>query len=105
MNAEDRVHELWFAGAHSDVGGGYYFDGLADTTLRYMLDWIGDLEWDVKLISPDKIPLEDIIDSGNTIASVLALLETRGPKSLRVCALLDKSERRETEIPIHYCDK
>jgi hypoxanthine phosphoribosyltransferase len=47
--------------------------------------------------------VEDIIDSGNTIASVLALLDTRGPKSLRVCTLLDKAERRETDIPIHYC--
>lgn len=46
--------------------------------------------------------VEDIIDSGNTIASVLALLKTRGPKSLRVCTLLDKAERRETEISIHY---
>ena len=46
--------------------------------------------------------VEDIIDSGNTIASVLALLDTRGPKSLKVCTLLDKAERRETEIPIHY---
>jgi len=46
--------------------------------------------------------VEDIIDSGNTIASVLALLETRGPKSLRVCTLLDKVERREAEIRIHY---
>ncbi|NIM92322.1 MAG: hypoxanthine phosphoribosyltransferase [Anaerolineales bacterium] len=46
--------------------------------------------------------VEDIIDSGNTIASVLALLRTRGPKSLRVCTLLDKAERREAEVPIHY---
>lgn len=46
--------------------------------------------------------VEDIIDSGNTIASVLALLETRGPRSLRVCTLLDKVERREAYIPIHY---
>ena len=46
--------------------------------------------------------VEDIIDSGNTIASVLALLKTRGPKSLRVCTLLDKAERRDAEIPIHY---
>jgi hypoxanthine phosphoribosyltransferase len=46
--------------------------------------------------------VEDIIDSGNTIASVLALLETRGPSSLKVCTLLDKLDRRETEIPIHY---
>ncbi|MGB9672958.1 MAG: phosphoribosyltransferase, partial [Anaerolineales bacterium] len=42
-------------------------------------------------------------DSGYTIASVLKMLETRHPKSLRVCTLLDKYERREIEVPIHYC--
>jgi hypoxanthine phosphoribosyltransferase len=46
--------------------------------------------------------VEDIIDSGHTIASVLEMLETRQPKSLRVCALLDKAARREVDIPIHY---
>jgi len=46
--------------------------------------------------------VEDIIDSGRTIASVLELLTTRRPKSLRVCALLDKAERREAVVPIHY---
>jgi hypoxanthine phosphoribosyltransferase len=46
--------------------------------------------------------VEDIIDSGNTIASVLELLKTRRPKSLKVCTLLDKPERREAEVPIHY---
>ena len=46
--------------------------------------------------------VEDIIDSGRTIASVLELLETRQPASLKVCALLDKEERREVEVPLHY---
>jgi hypoxanthine phosphoribosyltransferase len=46
--------------------------------------------------------VEDIIDSGNTIASVLAMLETRRPSSLRVCTLLDKAERRQAEVPIDY---
>lgn len=46
--------------------------------------------------------IEDIIDSGHTIASVMELLETRQPKSLKVCALLDKEERREAIVPIHY---
>ena len=46
--------------------------------------------------------VEDIVDSGYTIASVLEILRTRHPKSLRVCALLDKPERREVEVPIHY---
>jgi hypoxanthine phosphoribosyltransferase len=47
--------------------------------------------------------VEDIIDSGKTIASVLAMLQTREPKSLRVCTLLDKYKRREVDVPIHYC--
>src|SRR5512137_3134404 len=34
--------------------------------------------------------VEDIVDSGHTIASVLGMLETRQPESLKVCALLDK---------------
>lgn len=46
--------------------------------------------------------VEDIIDSGHTIASVLELLETRQPKSLKVCVLLDKEERREAVVPVHY---
>jgi hypoxanthine phosphoribosyltransferase len=46
--------------------------------------------------------VEDIIDSGLTIASVLEMLETRQPKSLKVCSLLDKEERREAVVPIHY---
>jgi len=44
MNQEKHITELWFAGAHSDVGGGYYQDGLSDITLRYMLDWLTELQ-------------------------------------------------------------
>jgi hypoxanthine phosphoribosyltransferase len=46
--------------------------------------------------------VEDIIDSGRTIAHVLEMLQTRHPKSLKVCTLLDKEERREVFVPIHY---
>jgi hypoxanthine phosphoribosyltransferase len=48
------------------------------------------------------ILVEDIIDSGRTISSVLDFLSTRKPKSLCVCTLLDKSERREVFVPIKY---
>lgn len=47
--------------------------------------------------------VEDIIDSGNTITSVLELLNARRPRSLHVCTLLNKAERREAEVPINYC--
>jgi hypoxanthine phosphoribosyltransferase len=50
----------------------------------------------------DVLLVEDIVDSGYTIASVLEMLATRHPRSLKVCTLLDKAERREVEVPIHY---
>ncbi len=46
--------------------------------------------------------VEDIVDSGHTIAHVLEMLNTRRPKSLKVCALLDKASRREVVVPIDY---
>ena len=48
------------------------------------------------------ILVEDIIDSGRTLDSVLNMLSTRHPKSLCVCTLLDKTERREIYIPVRY---
>jgi hypoxanthine phosphoribosyltransferase len=59
-----------------------------------------DLQMDIR--DKDVLLVEDIVDSGNTIASVLELLQVRQPRSLKVCALLDKAERRESVVPIHY---
>lgn len=47
--------------------------------------------------------VEDIVDSGRTLDSVVELLSTRKPKTLSICALLDKAERREIQVPIQYC--
>lgn len=46
--------------------------------------------------------VEDIVDSGYTLKSVIDFLSTREPKSLRICSLLDKPERREIPITIDY---
>jgi hypoxanthine phosphoribosyltransferase len=46
--------------------------------------------------------VEDIVDTGHTIAAVLDMLATRHPATLKICALLDKSERRLVQVPIHY---
>jgi hypoxanthine phosphoribosyltransferase len=46
--------------------------------------------------------VEDIVDSGGTIASVLDLLQSRQPKSLRVCTLLDKAKARVSDVPVDY---
>jgi hypoxanthine phosphoribosyltransferase len=64
----------------------------------------------VKLAADLSIPIEDrhvilvedIIDSGKTVSYLKRNLETRHPKSVRLCALLDKIERREVEMDIEY---
>lgn len=61
-----------------------------------------DMDLTISLADRHVILVEDIVDTGHTIAAVLELLQTRAPKSLKVCTLLDKSERREVVVPIHY---
>lgn len=46
--------------------------------------------------------VEDIVDSGLTIAYLLDHLKQFRPKSIRLCALIDKTERREIKIATHY---
>jgi hypoxanthine phosphoribosyltransferase len=46
--------------------------------------------------------VEDIVDSGLTLQYLMRTLETRGPASLEVCALLTKPERRQVETPARY---
>lgn len=46
--------------------------------------------------------VEDIVDSGLTIAHLLQLLRTRNPASLKVCSLLHKPSRAKIEVPIDY---
>lgn len=59
-----------------------------------------DLKEDIQ--NRDVLLVEDIVDSGYTIASVVEILNTRRPRSLKVCTLLDKASRREVDVPIHY---
>jgi hypoxanthine phosphoribosyltransferase len=59
-----------------------------------------DLSTDIR--SRHVLLVEDIVDSGRTIASVLEMLETRHPKSLRICTLLDKAARREVPVALDY---
>ena len=42
FNMDERVTEIWFSGVHSDIGGSYWFDGLSDITLQFMLDSVCD---------------------------------------------------------------
>ena len=46
----------------------------------------------------DVLVVEDIIDTGHTLKHVLEILETRHPRRMEVCALLNKPARREAEV-------
>ena len=61
---------------------------------------IKDIDTDIS----DKhvIIVEDIVDTGLTLKHLKHLLQTRGPKSLKVCTALDKPSRRTVELDIEY---
>jgi len=50
----------------------------------------------------DVLIVEDIVDTGRTLAYILANLRTRRPADVKVCALLSKSSRREIEVELDY---
>ena len=50
----------------------------------------------------DVLLVEDIVDTGYTLRTILDLLRFRGAKSVKLCALLDKVEARQVEVPIDY---
>lgn len=62
------------------------------------------IEKDLKanITNRDVIIIEDIVDSGLTLSHLIELLQTRSPRSIRVCALLDKTSAREKSVPVDY---
>lgn len=50
----------------------------------------------------DIIVIEDIIDSGRTLNYLMDILKARNPKSIKLCTLLDKPDRRVVDISVDY---
>ncbi|MCC6545007.1 MAG: hypoxanthine phosphoribosyltransferase [Nitrospirae bacterium] len=59
-------------------------------------------ELSVSIEGKDVLLVEDIIDSGLTLDYIYQTLKTKKPESLKLCVLLDKSERRKHKVPIEY---
>ncbi len=57
---------------------------------------------DLPLAGYDLLVVEDILDSGVTLSYILELLQPRGPKSIKICTLFDKPERRTAQITADY---
>jgi hypoxanthine phosphoribosyltransferase len=74
------------------------YGGAAESMGRVRI--VKDLEEDIG--GRDVLIVEDIVDTGLTLSYLISVLESRHPASVEVCALLDKSVRRITPLPIRY---
>jgi uncharacterized protein (DUF2235 family) len=68
MQNEDKVTEIWFPGAHADVGGGFWYDGLSDIALSFMIDWIRSNQRQVNLQTVNDIDFSNLIASDGSYA-------------------------------------
>lgn len=57
---------------------------------------------DIELAGRDLLIVEDILDSGLTLSYIKKILMERGPRSIKICTLLDKPERRKADIFADY---
>lgn len=72
----------------------------SDTISSGKIKIVKDLE--DSLMEKNVIVIEDIVDTGRTLSYLLKMLGERKPKSLRLCTLLDKPERRVTDVKVDY---
>ena len=71
-----------------------------DTKSSGVVKIVKDLDDSIK--GKNVIVVEDVVDSGRTLSYLLDMLKDRGPKSLRLCTLLDKPERRVVPVHVDY---
>ena len=57
---------------------------------------------DQPLDGKDVLIVEDIVDSGRTLSYLMEILRKRNPRSLHLCTLLDKPERRVTDVKVDH---
>lgn len=57
---------------------------------------------DLSIRGRDVLLIEDIVDTGYTLRTILDLFRFRGARTVKLCALLDKEEAREVDVPIDY---
>ena len=72
----------------------------SDTKSSGVIRIVKDLDESIK--DKDVIVVEDIVDSGRTLSYLLKMLQSRGPRSLALCTLLDKPERRVVDVNVNY---
>lgn len=57
---------------------------------------------DLEIENRDILLVEDIVDTGNTLLKIVEFVQLLNPRSIKICSLIDKHERREVQIKVDY---
>lgn len=72
----------------------------SDTKSSGVVKIVKDLDESIQ--DKDVLVVEDIVDSGRTLSYLMEMLRDRGPRSLHLCTLLDKPDRRVVPVKVDY---
>ncbi|MFH1490659.1 MAG: hypoxanthine phosphoribosyltransferase [Pseudomonadota bacterium] len=97
----------------------FFADLLREITIPCKMDFIRAASYGSEMVSSGTVRLtkdveisvknqhiilvEDIVDTGLTLNRIVRRLQEKGPASIKICALIDKLERREEEVSLDYC--
>lgn len=70
------------------------------TTSSGNIQLIKGVDLDIK--NKDVLIVEDIVDSGLTLSYLIEYLKSFGPRSVKICTMIDKHERRQTRVTVDY---
>jgi hypoxanthine phosphoribosyltransferase len=103
------------------LNGAVFFlaDIVREMTIPVQIDFIRAASYgsasvscgDIRLTKTVEIPIkgkpvllvEDIVDTGLTLYKIMDIIREQNPASVKICALIDKEERREKTISVDYC--
>ncbi len=93
----DLVRELPFSVTLDYLAVSSYYSGTKSTgNVQIKKDT------DINMQGKNLLIIEDIVDSGNTLAHLVKLFQLRGAKEIKICTLLDKPARRTTPVNVDY---
>jgi hypoxanthine phosphoribosyltransferase len=97
---------LWFADILKNVSVNTKIDFISASSYGASKTSSGvvkiKFEPEINMYNSHVIVVEDIVDTGNTLKYLLSKLQERGPKSVKVCTMLNKESRRTTDLHADY---
>ena len=97
---------MFFADLLREIEGDLEIDFMAISSYGNGVKSSGEVKMikdlDHKIEGKDVIIVEDLVDSGYTMKYLTGMLSARNPASIRICTLLDKPSRRETDVRVDY---